>query len=290
MAWNLCGVAMGRRLVILAGLVLSEACAEVPVPVDEPSSAVNYADDPLAGLSRAYGIEVVTAGLHFPVTTRHGMITGAAAEERAIAWYTPLFVQEFSLYPPSLVRRSGLSRVVFCENLSFNGQPRNAIPDFEHNDLYLETTRGSFAPDYMQTVIHHEFFHLIDYRDDGVVYGDDSWAAINASSMRYGTGGRNAQHRREGSMLASSCPGFLDSYATTGVEEDKAELFANMIVNSTAVSDLARSDPVLAAKVDRMKQLMHEFCPDMNDGFWAKAARLDRRYWGTMRSSGASAP
>ena len=265
----------------LVGIVPG-ACADVSVPAKEPPSVTNGSADPLARLSQSYGIEIITTDPPFPVTTLHGMITGKAAGQGALDWYTPLFFQEFSLYPPTLVRRARLNRVVLCEDLSFAGQRRNAIPDFAHDTLYLDTTRGAYSPEYLRTVIHHEFFHIIDYRDDGLVYSDHSWSTLNASAMKYGDGGRNAQHRPEESLLVTTYPGFLDYYGTTGVEEDKAELFAHLIVRSSAVAARSRSDSVLMAKVWRLKRLMGEFCPEMNDGFWKRAASLDRRSDNTM--------
>ena len=63
---------------------------------------------------------------------------------------------------------------------------------------------------------------------------------------------------------------------TTGVEEDKAELFAQLVVNPAHVKDRAKTDFVLKAKVVRMKSLLKAFCPDMNDEFWKKVERVER--------------
>ena len=32
---------------------------------------------------------------------------------------------------------------------------------------------------YLRKVIHHEFFHVIDYCDDGLLYEDDGWKSLN---------------------------------------------------------------------------------------------------------------
>ncbi len=64
------------------------------------------------------------------------------------------------------------SCVVRARELTFAGQRRNAIPDFEHDTLYLDVSRGAYSKSYFRKVIHHEFFHIIDYRDDGSLYND----------------------------------------------------------------------------------------------------------------------
>ena len=49
------------------------------------------------------------------------------------------------------------------------------------------------------------------------------------------------------------------------VEEDKAELYSFMITMGQIVDERAKIDPVIAAKVDRMKTLVKAFCPQMDD-------------------------
>ena len=69
-------------------------------------------------------------------------------------------------------------------------------------------------------------------------------------------------------MLTDRYPGFVNHYSTTGVEEDKAELFAIMIVAPDYIGERVQTDSVLRAKSKRMKILLQEFCPDMSDVFW----------------------
>jgi hypothetical protein len=129
----------------------------------------------------------------------------------------------------------------------------------------------------MATVIHHEFFHIIDYKDDGQVYKDEAWAALNPKDFKYGDGGKNWQ--KEGSSttaLTTKYPGFLTHYSTTGVEEDKAELYAHLIVHPAIVNERMKTDAVLSAKVARMKALLKAFCPDMNEAWWKKVEKVER--------------
>ncbi|HEV2704602.1 MAG TPA: putative zinc-binding metallopeptidase [Pyrinomonadaceae bacterium] len=227
----------------------------------------------LAKVAKAYNIEIVTADLGLPVQTTHGAIEGRPAAQQELENYADLFVQEFTLYPTALVKRARLKRVVLCNEVAFAGQRRNAVPDFEHDTLYLDVSRGAYNKLYLRKVIHHEFFHIVDYRDDGSVYKDDLWAALNPSGFQYGTGGRNAQDKPDTSLLTDKYPGFLNHYSTTGVEEDKAEMFANMFVEPAYVESRMKKDAVLRSKVVLMKSLLGRFCPDMSDAFWDKLRR-----------------
>jgi len=243
-------------------------------------SAEPTSTDSLAALEKtasAYNIEIIAVGPSFPVKTFHGPIDGKELADSDLQIYSRLFAIEFSLYPPELTQRALLKRVVICRELSFDGQLRNAIPDFEHDTLYLDGNRGAYDKTYLRKVIHHEFFHIIDYRDDGSVYKDDRWASLNRDTFRYGNGGKNVQDMAETSVLTDKYPGFLNHYSTTGVEEDKAEMFANLIVDPEYVDNRAAADRVILAKVFCMKENLARFCPQMNDAFWEKV-RLTKRF------------
>ena len=223
-----------------------------------------------------YQLDVVVSDPGFPVRATYGQIDGKTADPRRLSAYAELFAREFGLYPVELVRRTRLKRVVLCDDLTFAGQRRNAIPDWEHETLYLDVSRGSYNETYLRKVIHHEFFHLIDYSDDGLVYGDQAWIALNFASFRYGAGGRTAQAVGPTSILSDATPGFLNHYSTLGVEEDKAEVFANLIVDPAYVASRAAQDPVIAAKVRRIKALLNEFAPSVDGSFWPKVAPTRR--------------
>jgi hypothetical protein len=78
------------------------------------------------------------------------------------------------------------------------------------------------------------------------------------------------------SVLTDKYPGFLNHYSTTGVEEDKAEVFANLIFDAAYVAERAKKDKVLATKIERMKELLTKFCPEMNQKFWTKVEKINR--------------
>lgn len=255
-------------LVLLASLHPAVAHAQKALPSDTYGG--------LDKLAKTYKIEIIKADLSFPVKTTHGVINGKSAGEKELQEYVKLFAPEFALYPRDLVRRSKLKRVVLCSELSFADQRRNAIPDFEHDTLYLDVSRGTYNKTYMRKVIHHEFFHIVDYRDDGSVYKDERWESLNPANFKYGSGGRAAQDLQQTSVLTDKFPGLLNHYSTTAVEEDKAELFANLIIDSEYLENRIKKDRVLHAKVERMRELLVTFCPDMNGKFWEKAAKLKR--------------
>jgi hypothetical protein len=270
----------------------SHAAAQSPAP-ESPATEIPSATDAIIDLDSThakeshavavlqklgddYQIQMIGMEPEFPVRTTHGMIEGRAATEQALRMYLRWFPDEFRLYPVEAIRNSRLRRVILCAELKFAGQFRTAIPDFEHNTLYLDIERASTSRIYQILVFHHELFHVFDYADDFRVYEDAAWVELNEDDFRYGSGGKNAQDNPETSVLTDRYPGFLNHYSTTGVEEDKAELFANLVVRAKTVERRAESDPVLRTKCDRMRELLHQFCPELDDQFWLAAKKLKR--------------
>lgn len=233
------------------------------------ASARGGAAEKAAEIAKKYQLTIVTGATEFP----RGKINGRDAGAPAVDAYLKIFREEWNLYPVELVARTGLKRIILCEGLSFDGQLRAAIPDFPHDDLYLDVSRGSYSASYVRKVLHHEFFHVIDWKDDGALYSDPSWCRLNPDGFAYGRGGAAVQGDSTVSLLDDSVPGFLNKYSRAGVEEDKAELFANLVVNPSEVEKRLDSDRVLERKVERLKALLKTFSPTMDRTFWDAAAR-----------------
>jgi hypothetical protein len=233
------------------------------------------AEPDLAAIAKKYKLEIVTKEPKFPVKTAHGAIDGAEAAAGDIESYSVIFAFEWSLYPTELVKKTQLKRVVFCKNLSFASQHRTAVPDFEHDTLYFDVARGRQDERYVRKVIHHEFFHIIDLRDDGKLYEDERWVALNPEGFKYGKGGAKLQDDASVTNPIDQ-PGFLNRYAASGVEEDKAELFAHMMVEPKKVAERAEKDKYIRMKVERMQELLAEFTRSVDQDFWVAVEKTKR--------------
>jgi hypothetical protein len=227
-------------------------------------------------VAKRYGLTIVTVEPRFPVQMKTGEIDGGAAAKADVESYAAIFNFEWSLYPPELIKKTRLKTIVFCKDLSFARQRRTAVPDFEHDVLYLDVVRGRDDDRYVRKVIHHEFFHLIDLRDDGKLYEDDRWAGLNPPGFKYGMGGAKLQDDPTVTSTGRDAPGFLNRYAASGVEEDKAEIFAHMMVEPKAMAARAKNDKYVRAKLERMRELLAEFTPKMDEAFWERVEKAER--------------
>src|SRR5205085_6844104 len=139
-------------------------------------------------ISSFYDIEIAMNASVFPAMTYYGKIDGRQPKTEVIADCTSLFMQEFNLYPVDLIRRAKLKRVVLCESLSFNGQPRGGLSDLEHDVLYLDLAYEASDKRHFRATIHHEIFHLIDYHHNSNFEIDERWSSLNLPGFKYGKG------------------------------------------------------------------------------------------------------
>ncbi len=196
--------------------------------------------------------------------------TAGSADSQDLLFFLQLFCDEFSKYPPSFVRRTRLSEVVLVKNLSWQGSQRGAVPDFLKEILIMNFEGPSYKNDYLRHIVHHEYYHLIEQELNGDAYWKDpKWAAFNESSFKYGAGGRYA---RGSNMFAMTHPakGFVNLYSASGLEEDKAEIFACLFMKKEyqLIQPWTRSDPILATKIRYMKNFMLGINSGVRQNFW----------------------
>ena len=59
-------------------------------------------------------------------------------------------------------------------------------------------------------------------------------------------------------------------YVTSGIEEDKAEMFAHMMIEFAVVAERASTDQVVQRKLTAMRELLESFCAENYDAVWTR--------------------
>jgi hypothetical protein len=237
-------------------LILTTWIALLRAPIAscaEPVKADRTADE-YAKIAARYGIEIVLEEPKFPAD---GTMTGRTASPKNLQLYFPMFAAEWNFYPTELIERSGLRRVVLCEEYRVQGIQRGgAVPNISNNpELFLDVGPLPWSRLYTRAIIHHELFHVIDqqiHREAGIRdnLADASWEALNSDGFKYDS---KMQADLQSPRLDPKLKGFLSRYAMGAVYEDKAVLYSFMITQGQIINDRAKTDPVLQAKMLRLK-------------------------------------
>ncbi len=265
-----------------------------PIEVSLPAETVAVLDELMA----RYAVEIAMPDKPFCVRSEHARrtasIEGGPATSEDAAWYIPLFAQEFGFYPPLLVRRMQLRRIVLCGGIFFSTQPHpwfvwfsrrlglkkeplslvnerfGGLPGFDH-DCYFDVTGVGEDEEYIRKTIHHELYHIVQQRQFGSS-GDPGWSALNRPGFTYGPGGMAS--RRDPTFWVTPTEewgnGFLNHYSMSAPEEDQAEIFAHLLTEPARVAERIRTDDILRKKVERLKASLERICPAVNARFWQR--------------------
>lgn len=265
---SLAMVTLGAALVTAGtGLVAEVLDGERPALANEREADDHARDDmlalgfrpPAAGPLMARGVEILHAKSGFELALGHGTISGGQATPERLEAATRVVRRELGRLPESFLARAELRRVVLAGELREGLTPIPSLPNYNRT-LLLDADADE---GYLRRLLHHEIFHFADLADDSSVLRDPAWLALNAPGFAYGQGGRSMREDR-GTSHAAPPLGFVSLYATSGLEEDKAEVFAwlmTAVPNELAAREA--SDATLAAKAARVRAIARDLSPEM---------------------------
>jgi hypothetical protein len=182
-----------------------------------------------------------------------------------------LFLEEFSKYPTEFVKASKLKTVAIVQDLAVGGQRRAAVP-LAHSEMLMYDVNYLYNRLYMRYVVHHEYYHMLEEQWNGSFYfKDPKWAAFNETDFKYGPGGAEA-YNKGGDLVSPTFPrkGFITGYSLYGLEEDKADTWANLFIPEywRRIEPVLATDEIIRAKVDYLKAFAKSKCPAMDDTYW----------------------
>ncbi len=226
----------------------------------------------LLALEKRYGIAIdypTAPPFEWGSVTFENLTEKDAAELRKYAF---ILASEFNKYPKSYVAKVGLRRIALVKNLALDKVEIAASPDYKKDVLYLDIFGGKTTEAYRRHVIHHEFYHLTEEQLNGdAFFRDPEWAALNDPDFAYGKGGITARGRDE-TALNNPRRGFINKFSMSGLEEDKAEIYAALFVGDERkkILKMADDDPIILSKIGLMKEALQKWCLELNEAFWHK--------------------
>lgn len=215
-------------------------------------------DADLETWARKFGVRIVTdVSKIYPMKSGGERLVGKNAPADAVKEYCTFLAKELARYPEEVWEQLQLERIVLCTNLFGGSMRRGALCEYDTDSIHCDVLEGKAQKDYPPGVLHHELLHMMDMRDDGSTGADAAWEGLNASGFKYAP-------RKSGTPF----DGFASEYAMTSVAEDKAELYASLVVRPKWAADRAAKDAVFGKKVERMKARLKAWCPKLDEKFW----------------------
>ncbi|MDB5101452.1 MAG: putative lipoprotein [Cyanobacteria bacterium RYN_339] len=207
--------------------------------------------------------EIATRSLSI-VVRGHPLESGPPPSE-FIGPYMDMLRWELARYPAGALGTLQLQQIVVCDKLTSGGVSFDAMADWDAHILYLTALDLAHEDNHARVVVHHEAFHLLDQAQTGNLADDAAWTALNEAGFNYGSGGDSMRQLGAGDVGSSGRAGFVSAYATTGVDEDKAETYGHLMIDRTWVLRQAARDPALARKLGVLKQRLNGYVRGWGD-------------------------
>ena len=247
--------------------------------IEKISGIYQEIKEDLDALFSQLGLELKIPESKYYLSSDSFEITCNPATEKELDIYTPLLMLEWWIYPKQFIKKSSLKTITLVHNINFKTesytQDRKGCPEYKNTkSIVFSVDETNFA--YIRIVLHHEFFHYIDYADDQS-YEDDEFENLNMKGFEYGEGGDS---EREWIKLDKDMKGFINHYSTTDLAEDRAEIYQYLI--GCPDEALNNGDIIVRKKAKRIKDFLCDFDKDgignIKNNFWNNLIDFRSKY------------
>jgi len=174
------------------------------------------------------------------------------------------FFECLEYLPESFVKRSGINKIVILDDLKLKDTPAGGIAC--GNVMVLRKGFGKHT-------FYHELFHIFD----DTVHSNKQWCSLNPKEFVYkGSEFYDADlNRRETKMVEKNSwiqkmkVHFVSEYAMSFEHEDRAEVFASMLVEGRNFKKRTAKSPVMRRKMSMIID-MTESKRLLGRDFWRK--------------------
>ncbi len=194
-------------------------------------------------------------------------------EYKILLRYLLLFEEEIQKYPKKFFVDGRLKGIVLVKTMFNKENPAEGIYDYKTKMIYMDFLRSQGRKIAQQHNIHHEIYHFIEYEAIGRRgWQDLKWMKFNPEGFKYGHLEEFGKNARTDLKYSSQEAGFVSPYSMTAMKEDKAEIFACLMVESQhkLMHKWAIKDRILENKIKYMKDFMSLFSDHIDEQFFDK--------------------
>lgn len=253
-------------LILLGSFLSRHGCSR---DQEQPLSSLRVPSAELDVLSAELGVEIYSYHLELLMQSSGKTIQAKAVPETDLQRCSSMLAKEMALYPRGFFKKIGINKIVLCSDLKIDEDSVGGLADIESNTIYLDVVAFPLSQEGLQENLsfHHEVFHFVDWRDDYQIDRDPGWNALN-QGFQYGQGGESMLKLIQYQIKKPIPTGFLNWYSTSGICEDKAEIFAHTISNKDTMIRRAQNDKIIKQKILAIQRIVRGFDREFGDSIW----------------------
>ena len=147
------------------------------------------------------------------------------------------------------------------KNLFFKQKPVEGLFLEGKNFIFYDYSRSSGNEQKIRHNIHHEIYHMLGSRHPFWKEHSTDWQVLNRPGFAYNPEEYNPHGQNPINSMAPPEPGFITNYAMASAEEDRAEMYASLMLpeERRLLEQWALKDKILFRKVELMKEFLKIF-------------------------------
>jgi hypothetical protein len=236
----------------------------------------------LQALGARHGIRISWQGGPFRYEADWGWGEARQASDWEIGMFTPVLIDEIDLYPRTFLRERGIESIVLARDLWLQeeGVAQNVAGYIFEDRVILMSVSYDYKVnnrDKQRRYLHHLIWHQVDAQA-GTMWKDPEWEMLNPPGFRYGVHTKGGIHDRssESGLISAQYPGFVNRYSTGYLPDDKADVFAYLMVAHHWMEERAREDEFLRRKIQLIKKRLAALDPELDTRFWGRIDGIRR--------------
>lgn len=178
------------------------------------------------------------------------------------------------ILPADFIGKTGLKALAFVKNISFMDTGVGGGADLADRFLMCGVDPGA-SEEWIMHILYHEYMHFIDnVMYESGIFDASRWAALNRPGTGYSYSGALDMINDNFSFVNEPhpSPGFLNGYSMADIYQDKAEVFACLLIPSwyKRVKPWLKTDPYLSSKFAYMKNALAKMSPLFTEDFFRR--------------------
>ncbi len=186
-------------------------------------------------------------------------------DDKQLVKYIEALDRYWRVLPVEFVKKTKLKGLVLVKNLSFLGLDIGAGFDVADRLLICEVN-NFFTHETIMNAFFHEYMHLMDnifYNDD--YFNNRAWNDLNPPGDWYTSQGALAMIRNNSDFVSKEhpMPGFINGYCSADIYQDKAEVFAHLLIPVYYIKAFGWNDSIINAKFASIYQSLKKIYPPL---------------------------
>ena len=219
-------------------------------------------------IEQDFGIKVMYRAVPEGINSAVVFSSAAPEDYEDLSRYLMLLHEELNKYPVCFFQKIRLEAIVLVKRQFYDSKPLEGMYPRNARFIVFDFLRNRGHGIKQRLNVHHELYHMFE-NQNGLAWRFRDWENLNVPGFSYQIPSTLQPAKNPVNYFAPPVQGFVTYYAMKSPAEDRAEIFATLMIGSQTrvVHRWMEKDAILRDKVHDLQTAVVELCPAMRDKF-----------------------